>query len=310
MDSAQNSGPSDVNMRDLEDECGIKIKTYSFESERQICIGNSVTIHYAGYFLQSNDNWEKIEADFENNKYESGKKKYFRTTDQDVRATWHSRSVISLLEDEFNLPLFCSTWPEHGDKILPGPLTFTLGGEDHPLVPSLSVAIKEMKVGEVRVIKVPEVEVYGLDLSHEIRRERAQPEKPAENKSVVEKTNSLDEYQENPVDPEDEEQETNSNKKKEKHYSSSSEDSDYDPDEVLCEPWCEAPGAKGEYSTFFHKVEGQDNEVHRGLRGFVYVVQLLGVCESQPPRDIIHIKKPLETTDKKSDKPEGGKQAT
>ena len=293
---------------DLEERCGIDIDTYQLSNlVTGVRIRNSVTINYAGYFLDSRQQWEGIIRDFNENCYKGDNK--YRSDREDPEAEpvplWRSDSVLGLLEKQHGLVLFCSTWPDHGDKVLPGPVTLTLGGEEHPLVPSLAVTLKNMLLGEVRVVRVPPAELYGLDM--EPLEPRAAPrEEVREDKSrgVKERETREDSGEEEPVPKKPD--------KPDSYWSSSSED-EFDPDDEFSEPWCDAPGAKGDRATFLRVVRKQggqegkapDFEVHRGLRGLVYVLQLLGFGESVPPREIIHVKKPLETTEKKTDKQEG-----
>ena len=305
-----------MNKIDLEAQCGAQIQTYRLSNlETKVRIRNSVTIHYAGYFLDSLRQWEGILGDYKGNKYEEGGTDRYRRRDPDdpeaeAVPLWRTDSVLGLLEQQHGLVLFCSTWPQHGDKVLPGPITLTLGGEEHSLVPSLAVALKDMVLGEVRVVRVPPAELYGLDM--EPLEPRAAPrelpeERPRGPREREAREDSGEEGEEVPAPSKPE--------KPESYWSSSSED-EFDPDEEFSEPWCDAPGAKGDRATFLRLVkppgpgEGTippDLEVHRGLRGLVYVLQLLSFGESPPPRETIHVKKPLETTDKKTDKPDGNK---
>ena len=325
-----------MNEIDLEEQYGIEIEIerYKFNNlDTQVRIRNDVTIHYAGYFIKSGKEARKILKSCTDDKFtdnspltsptssptkstqpaRSPPRKYRMRpknsdTDTDPVPLWRTDSVISLLEKEHHLNHFCSTWPQHGDKVLPGPITFPLGDERYPLAPSLVLAIKQMRIGEIRLVYVPPAEVYGLDMSPVKR--RLPPKEP---QAVSE---------EMPVDTGErelpgEEEQTRVKKGKTDPYYSSSSDDDFDPDEEITEPWCDAPGTKGDRSTFFRPLteqeqqqqqqqqQQQEREVHRGLTGLLYAVQLLDFGESCPDGEIIHVKQPLET-DKKSDKPEAG----
>ena len=299
-----------MNKIDLEEKCGIEIQTYHLTNlDTKVRIRNSVTIHFAGYFLDSMQQWTALSQDYDKNCYKEGSKRYRRDPEDpeaDPVPFWRTDSVLGLLEKRHGLVLFCSTWPEHGDKVLPGPVTLTLGGEEHSLVPSLSVALRDMLLGDVRVVRVPPSELYGLDM--EPLEPRAPPrevllEGARGTRGQETREDSGEEGEEGPA--------PNKPDKPESYWSSSSED-EFDPDEEYSEPWCDAPGAKGDRATFLRvvpKVGGKevDSEVHRGLRGLVYVLQLLAFGESAPPKEIIHVKKPLETTDKKTEKPDSSK---
>ncbi|KAI6658619.1 hypothetical protein LOD99_15417 [Oopsacas minuta] len=326
--SNETGGNENIDVIDLEERCGIEIDRYQFKNlVTGVRIRNSVTIHYAGYFLKTEGEYIDIfesckKYTFEDKTATESQKnspnkthtnspsvsprKYRPRADQedpdgDPIPLWRADSVISLLEKEHRMILFCSTWPEHGDKVLPGPVTFTLGGETAPLVPSLIVAVKRMRIGEIKVVHVPPAEVYGLDMSPV--KQRVVPDKKEEKTKGVNEQETRGGIGERGTHVKGDKQDI--------YYSSSSEE-DYDPDEEFSEPWCDAPGTKGDRATFFRSANPHsqqptaDNlEVHRGLAGIIYVVQLLALGESQPDREIIHVKKPLET-DKKTDKSDVG----
>eukprot|EP00800_Vazella_pourtalesii_P019106 TRINITY_DN638_c0_g1_i1.p1 TRINITY_DN638_c0_g1~~TRINITY_DN638_c0_g1_i1.p1 ORF type:complete len:342 (+),score=94.08 TRINITY_DN638_c0_g1_i1:1017-2042(+) len=333
--SQRTPGPTpNMDEIDLEEQYGIQIEIerYRFNNlDTKVRIRNDVTIHYAGYFIKSSNEARAILESCKVDKFVDSSpvssplsspakstsphkvtpKKYrARPADPDIDPVplWRTDSVISLLEKEHGLNHFCSTWPQHGDKVLSGPITFTLGDERSPLAPSLVLAIKEMRVGEIRVVYVPPAEVYGLDMTAIKRRLPLKEWQGVKERDTTAEGELMGE-----------EEQTRVKKGKADPYYSSSSDDEFDPDEEILEPWCDAPGTRGDRSTFFRPLtppqqqqqqkqqqqKTEELEVHRGLTGLLYVVQLLDFGESQPEGEIIHVKQPLET-EKKPDKPEGG----